>query len=416
MKKLKSIIQNIVILLITIILCVGFFELGVRIFASPPFDYATANADASVLWQADSLLGWSMQPSQQATFSRPEFTASVATNSLGLRDDEIPAEKAENELRILLLGDSVVAGFEVARDSTIEANLEHFLQKHYPDKKIQVINAGVRGYGTDQELIYLVNRGFKLQPDIVITGFVPANDLENNVTIHTAGRKFSKPCFFIDGDKALRFHSLPKEPIDINQQIYNAGFPQSQPLTQSLANDGQQSGWKQFLSTHFQSYDFLARRLKSAPPAVVGVLKKWDIIHNPLPKFQVDFYRTPIDPAWNGRWEVTQAILGRMQRACDKRGVRFMLWTFPLKEQVYTRDREIFERSFDVQPGELDFTLPDYVLENIAQQENIELVITVPTFQVFARRGYRFHYLTDHHFNEAGHRFMAYMLYERIIK
>jgi lysophospholipase L1-like esterase len=88
-------------------------------------------------------------------------------NSLGLRNPEI-LPKAD-QFRVLFLGDSVVEGFDAGL-------LKKRLETYYPHIKIEVINAGVSGYTTKQELDFLKQYGISISPDLVILGFV-LNDL-----------------------------------------------------------------------------------------------------------------------------------------------------------------------------------------------------------------------------------------------
>lgn len=390
-------------------MCFLLLELGLRIFTDKAFDYSTVAADESVIWQYDAELGWSMQPHGEAKFSRPEFSSRIRTNALGLRDDELAATKNENEIRILLIGDSVVAGFEVQRQQTLEFQLQTLLQQRFPEKKIEVINAGVRGYGTDQELLYLIKRGLALHPDVVVLGFVPANDLENNVTVHTAGRIFSKPYFELGIDGELKLQGVPVPDNPEQQQIYSPVLPTMTEL-QPDKNAGHQQSWKVWMSKHFYLYGFVARRLKSASPKLIGLLKKFGILHNPLPREQVDFYRAPMSENWQARWKITLALIKKMQETCAEQNIEFLLWSFPLKEQIYARDREIFLRSFAVSENELDFQLPDKKLAEFTAALRIRFVMTDTTFSRLAKTGKRFHFLTDHHFNAQGHRLIAELL------
>ena len=58
----------------------------------------------------------------------------------------------------MVLGDSAVAAFEVAYAETFVAQLERKLT-HKLGLPVRVINAGVRGYGTDQDYLYYRERG-----------------------------------------------------------------------------------------------------------------------------------------------------------------------------------------------------------------------------------------------------------------
>lgn len=101
------------------------------------------------------------------------------TNGKGLRDErDFPYDKPAGTLRVLALGDSHTQGYEVRQESTFSAVLERYLGAH--SVKAQVLNAGVSGFSTAEELAYLENEGYKYQPDVVVVGFY-ANDYEDNL-------------------------------------------------------------------------------------------------------------------------------------------------------------------------------------------------------------------------------------------
>jgi lysophospholipase L1-like esterase len=69
-------------------------------------------------------------------------------------------------------------GVDVA--ATMVTGLERRLRSRNPDTRYEVINAGVPGYNTRQQLAYLETEGLKLQPDLVVLGFYVGNDLHDN--------------------------------------------------------------------------------------------------------------------------------------------------------------------------------------------------------------------------------------------
>lgn len=165
----------------------------------------------SVLWQHDEVLGWSHEPGTEAKYIGPrpwpiEFDSPVSINSLGLRGPEI-APLPEDGVRILVLGDSMVAGFEVDYEETFVAQMEAMLTAS-TGRPVQVVNAGVRGYGTDQSLLYYRHRGHLLDPDIVLM-WLSVNDLVNDVTIHRMRRIFGKPAFVAAGADGLELVGAP---------------------------------------------------------------------------------------------------------------------------------------------------------------------------------------------------------------
>lgn len=171
----------------------------------------------SLFWEHDALLGWSHTPGASGHYVGPrpwpiEFDAPVRINSIGLRGPEVPPREP-GELRVLLLGDSVVVGFEVPYDETFGALLQQRLAARLP-RPVRVVNAGVRGYGTDQAYLYLRERGVKLEPDVVV--FVHSNnDFENNRTLHRMRRPFGKPAFALEegGRLVLRGSPVPRYPL-----------------------------------------------------------------------------------------------------------------------------------------------------------------------------------------------------------
>ena len=74
--------------------------------------------DGAIFWQHDDLLGWTQIPGAEGIYVGPrpwpvEFRSPVAIDSRGLRGPEL-APLPPGGYRIVMLGDSLVAGFEVA--------------------------------------------------------------------------------------------------------------------------------------------------------------------------------------------------------------------------------------------------------------------------------------------------------------
>ncbi len=89
-------------------------------------------------------------------------------NSLGYRSPELPVIKGENELRIAMLGGSVVFG--AARDTSIVARLAQRLQEapELEDREITYINAGVPSAVSGQELASFIYELVDLEIDLII--------------------------------------------------------------------------------------------------------------------------------------------------------------------------------------------------------------------------------------------------------
>lgn len=153
-------------------------------------DEALPLAASGALHQPDPKLGWV----PAANYSRE----GVTTNALGLRGSaDIAFTKTAGERRVVAIGDSFTFGDGVRDEEVWTARLAAKLN-------VPVINAGVMGYGTDQQCLRLEELGMKFQPDVVLLGlFGP--DLDRNVL---SFRDAAKPRFVLSGD-GLEFANVP---------------------------------------------------------------------------------------------------------------------------------------------------------------------------------------------------------------
>jgi lysophospholipase L1-like esterase len=104
----------------------------------------------------------------------------IRTNSLGLRSAEVVDPKPVDVLRILALGDSVTFGWGLRGEDTYPSQLASLLATLRPNRRFEVINAGVSGYGTWQQVLWLRETGSDLQPDVVVVQ-VHLNDASDNL-------------------------------------------------------------------------------------------------------------------------------------------------------------------------------------------------------------------------------------------
>lgn len=399
--RLKNLLRNSGLTIASVMISLAFIEAGLRLFWQNPMNDAAATSE-SLFWRYDTLLGWAMQPKAQGKFTRPEFSVEIKTNSIGLRDDEIAPTKAKNEFRILLLGDSVTAGFEVARGETFEALLEGKLNQLQDERHYQVINAGFRGYGTDQEFLFLKSRGMALNPDAVILAFVPANDLEDNVTVHASGRIYAKPFFDYDADSSLALRGVPVPDYPQELQIYS-GVVADGTLASLPENKVGESPIKKILRDNLFLYGFVAQRLKSANPRAAAIMRRLGILQQTTPASFLDFYRSPLPENWRRRWLITLDLILQIKRLCKENNIPLIVWMFPLKEQVYERDGKILLEGYGLNSEEYDFIQIEKTLQQFCEAHGIPFLSPLKRFRDEAAQGGRFHFISDNHFNAAGH-------------
>ena len=100
-------------------------------------------------------------------------------NKSGFRDVDFPVDKGSAQ-RIMVLGDSNTFGWGVTMEDTFPKVLERQLRGKGLD--VQVINAGVYGYNTRQEVLFLKDELLRYKPDLVIMAFHPNDTQVNGVS------------------------------------------------------------------------------------------------------------------------------------------------------------------------------------------------------------------------------------------
>ena len=165
--------RNVLLLICSILIALLFGELVVRGLHLAPY-LISLNIDSkksAFKSSSNPILGYEFKPNYRdynlninsRNFNFPE------TNSHGQRDKERTYSKAPETRRIILLGDSVVAGYGLWNlDNTISRQMELLLTEK---AHIEVLNFGVEGYQTLAESELLKTKGVKYVPDLVILVF-----------------------------------------------------------------------------------------------------------------------------------------------------------------------------------------------------------------------------------------------------
>jgi len=120
------------------------------------------------LYARDERRGWALRPGVTAWVGTEAGRRLVRTTTAGLRDREPTVEKPPGTVRIAVLGDSFTEALQVAAEETFWAVLERALQScpAYAGRAVEVINFGVGGYGTAQELLTWREQASRYAPDL----------------------------------------------------------------------------------------------------------------------------------------------------------------------------------------------------------------------------------------------------------
>ena len=215
----------------------------------------------------------------------------IDINSLGFRDQELPRGKPPDELRVLVLGDSITFGDYLDADEVYVEQAEKVLQAAMPGRKIEVVNGGVGDVGLKEEVDILEERGLSLNPDVVVIAFF-LND--------------SRPPWGFPGELGssgfLRRHSI------LAQTVYRKLI-----LTQWIQEQGQ---------SRFE-WTFTANN------------PKWqqsrELFDQIVALAQYDW-----GAAWKEEsWPVIDRQLQRLQALQAQHGFSVAVMVFPVKYQVY---------------------------------------------------------------------------------
>lgn len=215
---MSSFFKNTGIFLVSMMVTLLILEIMVRLFS--PQDLRLNFS------QWDEYVGFVNIPGIEGTTVHQDFQMAVRINSKGLRDREFDYKKEPNTYRIGVFGDSFTFGEGVQNNETYPKLLEHLLnadeQISAAGKKIEVLNFGIGKTGTSHQYALYRKEGKKYDLDLVILGFLGANDfsdnlpgvftLENGQLIHAPSayssiRRMQKIVYYFPFYKWLTAHS-----------------------------------------------------------------------------------------------------------------------------------------------------------------------------------------------------------------
>jgi len=172
-------------------------ELALR-WAHPRYLERISLDDLAYLHTYSPVYGWTPRPSFRYTLAGSETTI----NRLGYRGREVAAARTPGRPRVVMLGDSITFGYGVRDGETFSAVMETL------DPRLEVVNLGVQGYGTDQELLKLEREGLAYAPDVVVLNVCLANDLLDNAAARSIyDGVYPKPYFRLEGGRLVEVAS-----------------------------------------------------------------------------------------------------------------------------------------------------------------------------------------------------------------
>lgn len=326
-----------------------------------------------LLTRADEWTGFALRPGASG-WQTDEGKGWVEINKFGMRDKERSKKKPEGTLRIAVLGDSYAEARQVALEDAFPQVMERAFGECELKKvpNVEVLNFGVSGFGTAQELLHLQHKVWEFEPDLIVLAFTTGNDVRNNSFALEGNR--DKPYFSLQGDALIPDFSFR------DRESYRS---QTSGLSRGMQSLISRSRVLQLIN-----------RVRLAFAAEEGLD---DAIYAEEP-----------DPQWEEAWELTGALLGAMKAEAGDHNVPLVIVTLSNGIQVHpdfqTRIAYMNEHSLGT------LLMPDYRVLSFGIQHNIPVLMLAGLLQRKAEEektyfhGFPNTEMGTGHWNENGHR------------
>ena len=392
MSKLRNLGVNLGLTLGGLFMGVVIGEIGLRVakIEGYPKIGDFVNSAPTRFHTSDPNLGWKLKPGASGKWNE-EGASLVQVNSEGLRDREHTKAKPPNTLRVAVLGDSFTEAIHVPVEQTFWSKLERKLgncEAIKGRKNVEVINFGVQGYGTAQELILLRKKVWDYSPDIVILAFFIGNDVINNSPKLEYDRY--RPFFRYDGSGNLvpdmSFRNLP--PIDRNEKAVS--FVDRMPTW--IVNNSR----------------------------ILQVIKKVDLdrkkreLSEDFTDLSTKTLKEPQDAAWQEAWRVTEGLIVTMRNEVVQKNADFLVVT--IGDSIQVRPEAHKRKIFMIKNNIQDLFYAERRLEKLGAREGFRVLSLSEQFQAYTDKyqvcahGFENFAPCGGHWNELGHRLASILI------
>lgn len=395
MSKLKNWSVNLGLTLGSLAIGVLIGEVGLRIAGSEGYQKIGDVVDSAptIFHTSDPDRGWGLKPGAAGDW-RGEGESYVQINSDGLRDREHNKAKPKNTFRIAVLGDSFTEAIHVPMERTFWAKMENRLGKceALKGKQVEVINFGVQGYGTAQELITLRKKVWDYNPDVVILALFIGNDIINNS--RELEYDHYRPFFIYDRNGKLvedmSFRNLP--PIDRNRYAVS-------------------------IVDRFPTWLVNNSRILQVTKKVELDIKKRQISDN-FTALSANNLKEPQDKTWKEAWRLTEDLIVLMRDEVVNKGADFLLVNIGDPMQVQP-DRAKTKQNME-QNNIQDLFYADKRMQALGDRAGFPVLNLAQPFQAYAEQnkiclhGFDNALPCGGHWNPEGHRLAARMISEKL--
>lgn len=362
MKRTKALLVNGLFLVAALVVGAGLSEAGLRLFYPQPLG----------VWHHDPA-GLALHWPGLVTYL-PQFEQTVSFNSAGMRDRERTVKKPEGVFRILVLGDSFMEALQVPYEKSFPSLLERALEQQGA-KRVEVVNASVSGWGTDDELQYLTTYGMQWSPDLILVAMTLHNDISDNLR--------------------ERFHTTKNGAL-VEKSGEKASFFQYKIVQ-----------LKSLLAARSHAFQLVARARRSTEMRTEA---------RQLDSHVIEVFKDATNENIARGVELTALILKRMQAIGSAKGSRMALVLLPLAVQLSEETFADVARSAAGMPRELDIERPQRLIMGVAGRIGIPAIDLLSGFRVGAA-GRRDSLFLEHdgHWNERGHQLAVDIVVRELI-
>ncbi len=392
--RITNFIKNIFTILVAIIVGLIFCEIILRFagISYPVFD------------TYDKLRGTSLRPNKEGWY-RNEGEAYLKINSFGYRDVEHTIAKPSKVFRIAVLGDS----FAEARQVAIEDTFWRYMEKKFntcaafEGKKIEVLNFGISGYGTAQELLTLQHHVWQFNPDLVLLAVFTGNDIENN-----SRELMSKQRNHVWRSTLRPFYVLKDGELELDNSFQNFGW---------------HTLWRRYLLFegihHLKTLEIINR----ARVAWKSKQQKKNETKEDKEKIAEagltpDVYSLPKTTIWKEAWLITEKLFSLIHQNVMEHNAIFVLTTLTSGKQVHP-DIAI-QKKYMEKFGVTDLFYPERRIRSIGKKYKFPVITMAERLQKIAiKEGIYFHGFKNTvmgfgHWNEKGHKIAGEILVKDI--
>jgi hypothetical protein len=380
-------------LILASLLCAGLLsEVSLRVlgFTYPNF------------YTLDEHTGGSLRPGATGWWLK-EGKAYIRINSDGLRDREHSRTKPPNTIRIAVLGDSFAEAMQVSMEKTFWAVMEQRLRgcSALKGRYVEVINFGVSGYGTAQELLALRQRVWGYEPDFIVLAFFSGNDIRNNS--RTLERNSPKPYFVLENGNLVLDNSFRLSPAFLRREfvltkIYRKITDYSRVF--QVVREAKDTLGK---LTRVSIEELEGRRIGRADESL-GPDEKKNLFDDPGLDGWV--FLDPTDPAWKEAWDITERLIVQMRDDVRGKGAKFLVVSVTGGVEAHP-DPSVRQKFMD-HIGVKDLDYPHKRVKALGERHGFPVLNLAPVFRQHAQRHGVFLHGFDGtgrgHWNSEGHR------------